>query len=82
MQHGVDVFWPGCESWAQPAYEQLPHLARAPMRLLAFAADNQRLLALAADNQALDLRRQLVGITDRSPTAVAQRFKAGLLVVI
>jgi hypothetical protein len=39
-----------------------------------------RLLALAADDQALDLRRQLVGIAHRSPTTVAQRFEAALLV--
>jgi hypothetical protein len=39
----------------KPPHQQLPDLARAPMRLL----------ALEPDNEALDLRWQLIGVTHR-----------------
>src|SRR5215813_5012486 len=56
----------------EPPDQELPDLARAPMWLLGFELDNQ----------GLDLRRQLVGIADRSSGAVAQRLKPVLVVAI
>src|SRR3981081_1803205 len=57
---------------AGPPDQQLANLARTPMRLL----------GLQADNQGLDLGRQLIGVADRPPGAVAQRFEAMLLVAV
>ena len=73
VQHRVDrALGRDAHVLVQTAHQQLANLARAPMRLL----------ALTADNQALHLRRQLIGIAYRSPTAVAQRFETTLLVPI
>jgi len=52
--------------------EELADLACAPVGLL----------SLQADNQGLDLGWQLIGVADRPPGAVAQRFEAVLLVAV
>src|ERR1700726_592857 len=56
----------------EPPDQQFPDLARAPVRFL----------GLEPDNQALDLFRQLVGITHRPPRAIAQGLKPVLPVAV
>ncbi len=56
----------------EPSDQQLPDLARAPVRLLAFEPDDQ----------ALDLLRQLIGIAHRPAGPIAQSCQPVLLVTI
>src|SRR5689334_7976139 len=56
----------------EPANQTHADLTSAPVRLLAFEADDQ----------ALELLRQLVGVADRPPRTVAQRLKPMFLVAI
>ncbi len=73
VEHGVDRR-PGRNAHVagQPAHQQFPDLARAPVRLV----------APGLDDQPLDLVGQLVGVSDRSPRAIAKRFKTLLLVAV
>src|SRR6478752_7019358 len=73
IEHRVD----GAFGWnpdiaVEPPDQKLANLARPPMRLL----------GLEADNQGLDLGRQLVGVADRPPGAVAQRLEPVLPVAV
>ena len=56
----------------EPAHQQFANLAGAPVRLL----------ALQPDDQGLELLRELVGVADRPPGAVAQRLQPVLLVAV
>src|SRR5690349_18370350 len=56
----------------EPAHQQFADLAGAPVWLL----------ALQPDDQGLELLRELVGVADRSPGAVAQRLQAVFLVAV
>ena len=73
IEHRMDgAFGRNPDIAVEPSYQQLPDLARAPVRLL----------GLEPDNQALELLRQLVGIAHRPPRAVAQRRQPVLPVAI
>jgi hypothetical protein len=62
------------------AFGRNPDIAveQADQKLADFARTPMRLLGLEADDQGLDLGRQLIGIADRPPGAVAQRLQAML----
>jgi hypothetical protein len=73
VEHRMDgAFGGNFDVAVEPAHQQFADLAGAPVRLL----------TLQPDDQGLELLRQLVGIAHRPPGAVAQRFKAVLLVAI
>src|SRR5579862_7305369 len=73
VQHGVDgALGRDADVAIQTPNEQLADLAGSPMGLV----------ALEADDQALDLLRQLVGVSHRPPRAVAQGLEPVLLVAV